>query len=84
MPGKKRKKTDLELVDGLISFLGTEAESIFDKDAPPSKREEDEILKDFMKECNIEDMKETMDESTQIPESFFFLMVDRVINLKTL
>ena len=70
----EKKIPDLELGDGLINFLGTEAESIFDKGAPPSKKEEeDEILKDFMKEYNIEDMKETMDKSTQISESFFFL-----------
>ena len=55
---------DLELGDGLINFLGAEAESLFDKDAPPSKKEEeDEILKDFMKEYNIEGIKEMMDET---------------------
>ena len=53
---------DLELGDGLINFLGAEAESLFDEDAPPSKKEEeDEILKDFMKEYNIEGIKEMMD-----------------------
>ena len=53
---------DLELGDGLINFLGAEAESLFDKDAPPSKKEEeDEILEDFMKEYNIEGIKEMMD-----------------------
>ena len=64
---------DLELGDGLINFLGAEAESLFDKDAPPSKKEkEDEILKEFMKEYNIEGIKETMDETAQIPENIFF------------
>ena len=69
----KKNQPDLELGDGLINFLGTEAESISDKDAPPSKKEEEEeILKDFMKEYNTEDMKEMMDESAQIPESIYF------------
>ena len=64
---------DLELGDGLINFLGAEAESLFDKAAPPSKKEqEDEILKEVMKEYNIEGIKETMDETAQIPENIFF------------
>ena len=64
----------LELGDGLVETLGTEAEDIFDPRAPPTKREEeDEILKDLMDEYNVEDIKDIMDETGQVPESIFFL-----------
>ena len=39
---------ELMLGDGLIQTLGTEAEDLFNDYAPPTKKEEDEILKDLM------------------------------------
>ena len=55
---------DLVLGDELTNALGTEAQSLFDQNAPPSKKEEeDEILKDFMEEYHIENIKDTMDET---------------------
>ena len=75
---------DLVLGDELTSALGT-AQNIFDQNASPTKKEEeDEILKlkmkviedaikDFMEEYEIEKIRDTMDETAQVPESFFFL-----------
>ena len=41
--------------------------------APPTKKEEeDEILKDIIDEYNIPDMKDTIDETGQVPESIYF------------
>ena len=72
----------LELVDKLIETLGTETEDLFDPNAPPTKKEEeDEILKKIMDEYNIDDIKDTMDETGQIPESIFFFMEETVNNL---
>lgn len=40
---------------------------------PPQKKEqEDEILKDILDEYNVDDIKDTMDETGQIPESIYF------------
>ena len=39
---------------------------------PTKKEEEDEILKKIIDEYNIDDIKETMDETGQIPESIYF------------
>ena len=62
-----------ELGDGLVETLGTEAEDYFNPRAPPTKKEEeDEILKDLMDKYNVEDIKDTMDEPGQVPESIFF------------
>ena len=48
---------ELELEDGLLETLGTEAEDLFDPRAPPTKKEEeDEILKDLIDEYNSEDL----------------------------
>ena len=64
---------DLVLGDELTNALGTEAQSLFDQNAPPSKKEEeDEILKDFMEEYDIENIRDTMDETAQVPESIYF------------
>ena len=64
---------DLELGDGLLDTLGAEAEDLFDPRAPPTKKEEeDEILKDLMDDYDIEDIKNTMDKTGQIPESIYF------------
>ena len=65
---------DLELGDKLANMLGAEAQSLFDQNAPPTKKEEeDEILKDFTKEYKIEEIRDTMDETARNPESIFFL-----------
>ena len=39
---------DLELGDELVNTLGTEAQSLFDKDFLTKKEEEDEVLKNLM------------------------------------
>ena len=63
----------LELGDKLLDTLGTEAEDLFNVNAPPTKKEEeDEILKDTIDEYNIPDMKDTMHETSQVPESIYF------------
>ena len=65
----------LELGDGLLNSLGTTAQDLFDNNAPPSKKEEEEeILKDIMDEYEIEKIRDTMDETAQVPESFFFMV----------
>ena len=71
----------LELGDKLIQTLGTEAEDVLDPNAPPTKKEEDEILKKIMDEYNIDDIKDTMDETGQIPESIYFFMEETAKNL---
>ena len=38
---------ELMLGDGLIQTLGTEEEDLIDDNAPPTRKEEDKILKDF-------------------------------------
>ena len=71
----------LGLGDKLIQTLGTETEDLFDSNASPTKKEEeDEILKKIMDEYNIDDIKDTMDETGQVPESIFF-MQETVNNL---
>ena len=73
---------DLTLGYGLLNSLGVEAQNLFDQDASLTKKEEqDEILKDFMEEHKIDDIRDTMDETAQVPEKFFFFMVETVINL---
>ena len=63
----------LELGDKLIQTLGTEAEDLFDSNVPSTKKEEeDEILKKTMGEYKIDDIKDTMDETGQVPESVYF------------
>ena len=64
---------DLELGDGLVQILGTETEDLFDPTAPLMKKEEeDEILKDLMEEYSVENIKKTMDKTSQVPESIYF------------
>ena len=66
----ERTMPDLELGDGLLNYLGIK---IFFVNAPPStKEEEEEILKDIMDEYEIEKIRDTMDESAQVPESIYF------------
>ena len=62
---------DLELGDELVNTLGTEAQSLFDKEFL-TKKEEDEVIKNLMEEYNIEKIRDTMDETAQVPEGFFF------------
>ena len=64
---------DLVLSDELTNAFGTEAQNIFDQNASSAKKEEeDEILKDFVEEYEIEKIRDTMDETAQVPESIFF------------
>ena len=59
---------ELALGDGLIQSLGVETEDLFDKNAPPTKKEEeDEVLKNLMDEYKFEDIKDSMDETGQVP-----------------
>ena len=74
--------SDLKLGDRLVNSLGTDVQSLFDKDSLTKKEEEDEVLKNFLEEYDIENIKDTMDESTKLPESIFFFMV--VIAMKLL
>ena len=62
----------LELGDKLAYVLGTEGEDLFDANFPQSKKEEDEILQKVIEEYDIPGMKETMDETGQVPESIYF------------
>ena len=63
----------LEIGDKLLDTLETETEDLFNVNAPPTKKEEeDEILKDIIDEYNIPDMKDTIGETGQFPESICF------------
>ena len=65
----------LELGDKLIEILGAEAEDLFNSNAPPAKKEqEDEVLKNIIDEHNIDRMKNTMDETSQVPENIYFFL----------
>ena len=68
----EKKMPELELGDGLLNSLGTSAKTIFDDSIPTQKEEEEEIFKDIFDEYNIEDIKNTMDEKGEIPESIYF------------
>ena len=49
----------LELGDKLIETLGTEAEDLFNSNAPPTKKEEeDEVLKNIIDKHHIDDIKD--------------------------
>ena len=73
---------ELQLGDGLVETLVTDAENLFDSRAPLTKKEEvDEILKDLMGEYNVEDIKDTMDETSKVPESIYFFMVEKARTL---
>ena len=65
----------LELGDKLAGILGTEGEDLFDVNASPTKKEEeDEILKKVIEEYDIPGMKETMDVTGEVPESIYFFL----------
>ena len=56
-----------------LSSLETEAEDLFNSDAPPSKKEEgNEILKKIMDEYEVEKIGDTMDKNGTVPESIYF------------
>ena len=64
---------DLELGDRLLNSLGTNSQNLFDVNAPPSKKEEEEeILRDIIDEFEIEKIRNTMDESAQVLENIYF------------
>ena len=66
---------NLELGDGLLNSLGTTAQNLFDTNAPPSKKEEEEeILKDIIDEYEIEKIRDTKDETTQVPENIYIFL----------
>ena len=68
----ERTMPDLELGDGLLNSLGVTAQNLFDENAPISKKEEEEILKNIMDEYKINEIKDTMDETAHVPESIYF------------
>ena len=69
--------------DGLLTNLATAAEDLFNDNAPPTKKEEeDEILKNVMDEYEIEKINDTMDEKATVPESIYFFMAVAANNLK--
>ena len=61
----------LELGDKLLNIFGTEGEDLFNY-LPTKKDEEDTILQDIIDEYNIPGMKDTMDETGEIPENIHF------------
>ena len=64
---------ELVLGDGLLNTLVAEAENFFDPRAPPTKKKEDvEILKYIMDEYEIDQIRNTMDETAQVLESIYF------------
>ena len=64
---------DLVLGDELTNALGTDAQNLFDQNALLTKKEEeDEILKDFIEEYKIEEIRDSMNETAQVLESIYF------------
>ena len=63
----------LQLGVPLLNTLGIEAQSPFDKNTLTKKKEEDEVLKDFLREYDIENIKNATHEQAKIPENIFFL-----------
>ena len=63
----------LELGDKLLNTLGNEGENVL-ADAPTKKDEEDTILQDIIDEYNIPDMKNTMEETGEVPENIYFFL----------
>ena len=54
--------------DKLLNALGNKGEEVL-AHAPTKKDEEDTILQDIIDEYNIPDMKNTMDETGELPEN---------------
>ena len=61
--------------DGILTSLGTKAEDLFNSDAPPSKKEEDEIIKKIMDEYEVEKIKIQWMKKEQFMKVFIFSMV---------
>ena len=61
----------LELGDKLLDTLGNVGEEVL-ADTPTKKDEEDRVLQDIIDEYNIPDMKNTMDETGEVPENIYF------------
>ena len=58
--------------DGLLTSLATEAEDLFNEDAPLTRKEEDGVLKKIIDEYEVENIRDTMDEQGKVPESIYF------------
>ena len=61
----------LELGDKLLNTFRVEAEDLFNN-VPTKKEEEDEVLQKIIDEYDIPGMKETMDETGEIPDNIYF------------
>ena len=63
---------ELELGDSLIETLGTNAEELFNVENLTSQEKEDQVFKKIKEEYGFEDIKDTMDEERNVPESIYF------------
>ena len=63
---------EFEPSDVLSNSLGTSANTIFD-DFIPTQKEDEEILKDFFDQYNIESIKDTMDEKGEVSKYIYLL-----------
>ena len=63
---------ELELGDSLIETLGKNVEDLFNVENLTRQEEEDEVLKKIKEEYGFEDIKDTMDEERNVPESIYF------------
>ena len=72
--------SDLQCGDGLLNSLGTNAQNLFDVNAPPSKKEEEGILKDIMEEYEIEKIRDRM-RALKFQKVFTFFTVEIAISL---
>ena len=61
----------LEIGDKLLDTLGVETEDLFNN-VPTKKEEENEILQDLIDEYDVPGMKDTMDETGEVPENIYF------------
>ena len=66
-----------------MTSLRTDAEDLFNNDAPPTeKEEEEEILQKITDKYEIEKIRDTMDKQGKVPESiYFFFMAVTATNL---
>ena len=62
----------LELGDGLINVLGTEADDILDEKFVNKKKQEDEALENFKEEYGFEEIKDAFDEGSVPNQLGFF------------
>ena len=63
----------LELDNGLLQTLGTEAEDLLDPNTPPTKKEEkNKTLQYLMVEYDIENIRDTMDKTGKVPDTVYF------------